>query len=107
MRGGRLRNTAAIEQNTPGQDAIGGESKSWSTYCATWPCELVQVKGGEVFRGKQVHAQANYVAAGRYVAGVTAKMRLTLGSRTFEVLYANDVENRGRELRLELMERAV
>lgn len=107
MRAGRLRNTAAIEAVTQTQDAIGGEVKAWAALCASWPCELVQVSAGETFRGRQVHGRANYVAVGRYVAGVTTKHRVTLSGRTFEILAANNVENRGRELRLDLLERGV
>ena len=102
-----MRTKAAILAVASGQDTIGGEVKTTSTLCATWPCELVHAKGGEVFRGKQVHGQANYVATGRYVAGVTTKHRVTVGARTFEIMAANDVESRGRELRLDLFERGV
>jgi head-tail adaptor len=102
-----MRNTAAIEQNTPTRDAGGGEVAAWSSYCASWPCELVQVRGGETLRGRVVHAAAEYVAIGRFVAGVTPRMRVTLSGRTFEVLAAHDVESRGRELRLDLRERAL
>ena len=105
MRAGRLRNNAVIQQNAPTQDAIGAEVKSWSTHTASWWCELAQVNGGEAFRGRTVHASADSVAVGRYVTGVTPRMRLTLGARTFEVLAVNNVENRNRELRLELKER--
>lgn len=107
MRRGRLRNTAAIEQNTPTRDASGGEVAAWASYCATWPCELVQVKGGELFRGRIVHASAEYLAVGGFVQGVTPRMRVTLAGRSFEILGANNVENRGRELRLELKERTL
>jgi head-tail adaptor len=107
MRRGRLRNTAAIEQTTQTQDAIGGTTNSWSAFCAQWPCELVGVSGGEVFRGRQVHANATYVAVGGYVSGVTTKHRVTLSGRTFEILRSLNADNKGRELRLELMERGV
>jgi hypothetical protein len=33
-----------------------------------WWCELLQVKGGETVRRRTVHAQANYLAIGRYIA---------------------------------------
>ncbi len=107
MRAGRRVNTARIDQNAPTQDAIGGQVKAWSTYCATWPCELEQVKGGETYRGRIVHAAAEFVAVGAHVEGVTPRMRVVLGSRTFEILAANNVRNRNRELRLDLRERGL
>lgn len=105
MRAGRLRNEATIQSNAPTQDSIGGMVDNWSTFVTPWWCELLQVKGGEAFRGRAVHAAADSVATGRYVAGVTRQMRVTLGARTFDILDVNNVENRGRELRLDLRER--
>lgn len=107
MRAGRLRNVGTIQTNTPSRDAIGGEVASWSAYASGWWFELLQARGGEALRGRTVHAQANYVGIGRYVSGVTTKMRLVLGSRTFDILAVNNVDNRGRELRLDLLERNV
>lgn len=107
MRTGRQRLEATIQTIASGQDAIGGETKTPSTLVATWYCELVGVKGGEVFRGRQVHGNANHVAIGHYVAGVTTKHRLVIGARTFDILWPNNVDNRDRELRLDLFERGV
>jgi head-tail adaptor len=106
LRLGNMRNLATIEQNTPSQDTIGGTVDSWSTF-STWWCELSHVKGGEAFRGRAVHAAADSLAVGRYLPGVTAQMRVVLGSRTFEILGLDDVDNRGIELRLDLRERRI
>ena len=107
MRTGKLRNQAKIQQNAPTRDGIGGEVASWSDFASLWWCDLAQVKGGEMYRGRVVHAQADYQASGRYVAGVTTKMRVTIGSRVFDVLDCEDVDNRHRELQLDLRERNV
>lgn len=107
MRAGRLRHNAAIEQNTPTRSPSGEAIASWSAFVASWWCELVQVGGGETFRSRQVHATADHVASGRYVAGVTPQMRVVLGSRTFDILRADNVMNRDRELMLHLRERGV
>jgi SPP1 family predicted phage head-tail adaptor len=107
MRTGKLRNLAKIQQNTPTRDTAGGEIAAWADFVSSWWCDLVGVKGGEMYRGRVVHAQADYQASGRYVAGVTAKMRVTLGSRTFDVMAVENVDNRGRELQLDLRERNV
>jgi head-tail adaptor len=107
MRAGRIRNAATIQVNTPSQDTIGGPVDSWATFSDPWWCELVQTKGGEAFRGRAVHASADSVAIGRYLAGVTAQMRLVLGSRTFDVLNVYDHENRHSKLELDLRERRI
>ena len=107
MQAGRLRNLGAIEQNTPTRDAIGGEVASWAAFVSGWWFELLPVSGAERVRGRTVHAQANYLAIGRYTSGVTTKMRLTLGSRIFDILAALDPDGRTVELRLDLLERNV
>lgn len=104
MRTGRWRSKLTIQANTPTRDSIGGEVASWATH-ATWWAELVQAKGGEAFRGGVVHAGADSVASGRYITGVTPQMRVTYGSRIFDILNVNNVESRGAELRLDLRER--
>lgn len=107
MRAGRLRCKAVIQQNSAGQDAIGGRTESWSTLYAGWYCELHQVKGGESFRGRVVHASADTVAIGRYVAGVTPRHRLTYDGSTYDIVAANNVDRRNRELRLDLRSRGL
>jgi head-tail adaptor len=109
MRAGRLRNELLIRKPTPiTRDASGGEVQTWAdVHVASWWCELVQVAGGQVFRGRGVHGQATHVASGRYEAGVLSEMRAELGARLFDIVRVENVENRGRELRLELKEQGV
>jgi head-tail adaptor len=106
LRLGRMRNLVTLQSNTPSQDTIGGTVDSWATF-AEWWCELSMVSGGEAFRGRAVHASADTVAVGRYLPEVTAQMRLVHGSRTFDVLSVNNVDERGIELRLALRERRI
>lgn len=107
MRAGKLRNEARIQANAPTRDASGGEVAAWADQVASWWCELAQVSGGQIFKGKGVHGQATHIASGRYVAGITSDMRVLFGSRIFDIVNAQDVDTRGRELRLELKERGV
>lgn len=106
MRAGRLRHTLTIEQPSDAQGSGGDITTTWSTY-ASVRGELNAVRGGEEFRGHQVHAEADSRLEIRYLAGVTPKMRVTFGSRVFDVLWAGDVEGRGRRLHLDLRERAL
>lgn len=105
MRTGKQRWEATIQSVASTQDAIGGEIKTASTATTTWYCELNGVSGSEVFRGKQVHGNAQLVAVGQWVSGVTSKHRLVMGARTFDILRAYDPDGRTRELRLDLLER--
>ncbi len=107
MRTGRLRCNAVLQSATASQDAIGGTSLSWGTFLASWWCELHQAKGGEAFRGRVVHAEADHVATGRWVSGVTPRHRMTFNGRTFDIKAADDLDNRNRTLVLHLKERGL
>lgn len=107
MRTGKLRSLAKIQQNTPTRDTAGGEIAAWSDFAAQWWCDIESAKGGEMLRGRVVHSQADSVLSGRYLAGVTTKMRVTLGARTFDIMATDDLNTRGRELVLDCRERNV
>lgn len=104
MRAGRLRQSAAIRRATVSRSESGAAVESWTDHVSGWPCEIATVRGGEQFRGRQVHASADHMAIGRYVSGVTPQMRVALLGREYEVVAVEDVEMRRRELRLHLRE---
>lgn len=106
MRAGARRTKATIEQNTPTRSGSGEAISAWSTYKTIW-CELVQVQGGEVFRSRQAHAEADYVAVYDYqdAPAPTTAMRLNVGGRLFDIKAIDNVAQRNREARLHLRER--
>ncbi len=104
---GKQHIEATLKSIASTQDTIGGETKTPTTVVTTWYCELVQVSGGQEYRGKQVHGQANHVAIGQYVSGITTKHVMTVGARSFDIKASNNVDSRDRELRLDLFERGV
>lgn len=87
-----------------GRDAIGGETTTPAAFI-TWWCALEQVDGGEVYRRNVLDAQATYTATGRWVPGVTRAMYVTLNGRSFDILNVINVDERGRDMVLELKER--
>ncbi len=54
--------------------------------------------GGERFRADRAEQAATHRVTLRYRAGVTAAMRLTLGTRCFAIRAASDPDGSGREL---------
>lgn len=107
MQIGKLRNKLTIEAlNVTARDSFGGETVTPAIHSLWW-CELVQVSGGEAYRGRVMHAEATSLASGRFISGVTPQMRATLGSRTFDIVNVYNVDGRSRELQLELKERAL
>lgn len=106
MRRGKNRCKVTIEQNTPTRSASGQATDSWSTYKTAWG-ELNHVRGQEVFRSRQVHAEADHVFEFDWIdaQAVTVRMRVTYGSRTFDILSVNNLGERNRRVRLDLRER--
>lgn len=103
MRAGALRHTLVIEQPTETQDAHGQAVPSWSTF-ATVPGSLEPLNGREIFAAAQVQAEITARARIRYLAGVTAKMRITFESKIYAITAVIDRELRHRELELLLAE---
>jgi head-tail adaptor len=50
--------------------------RTWANVKTNWPAEHQYVSGGEVFRGKQVDAQASHVFRTRTISGLTTEMRV-------------------------------
>lgn len=67
--------------------ADGADDRSYTAFLRNWPCEIVPVSGGEVFRGKQIEATVNHVITGRRVQGALPTMRLydELNTRYFDI----------------------
>lgn len=103
MRAGHLRHTLVIEQPTETRDAHGQAVQTWSTF-ATVPGSLEPLSGREVFAAAQVQAEVTARARIRYLAGVTAKMRVTFESKIYAITAVIDRELRHRELELLLSE---
>lgn len=79
MNGGELRDRANIQQDTSDDDS---PTAVWTgtPLRSHWPCKIQPTGGDETYRGRQLEAHIDYVVVGRFVYGVTAKMRLYVTS---------------------------
>lgn len=76
MRAGQLRNFVTIEQPTETRNAIGEmPPSSWPAFATWWAKKIVR-GGAETDRDGQRYGTAVVEWEGRYIAGVTTKMRL-------------------------------
>jgi SPP1 family predicted phage head-tail adaptor len=97
MRAGNLRNYITIQQSTEIQDENLELIFSWSTFVLCW-AEILPLVGREYWTARQSLAETTGKIRIRYIAGVTAKMRVTDGSKTYDIEAVIDVENRHEEL---------
>lgn len=98
MRAGELRHRITIQRATETQDAFGAVVQTWSTFATLW-AGVEALSGREFFAAQQVNAQVSHRIRIRYLSGVTPKMRVVFGSRTFNIEVVMD-DGRRRELQL-------
>ena len=102
MRAGSLRHRVTIEQ--PVVDTAWGGATTWEEFATVWAA-VEPLRGRELFAAQQVQSETTAKVTIRYVAGVTAKMRILHGSRIFELTAPPiDPEERHRELQLMVKE---
>lgn len=87
MRAGALRHNVTIQQLTEADDNQGGYTSTWTTF-ATAAATVAPVKGEEMLEHKKLESTITHKIFIRYISGVTAKMRIVFGSRTFEIVGA-------------------
>lgn len=99
---GKLRHRLTIEEEVRVADGGGGFDLSWQAI-ATEPVvwgRVTPLSGREVLRASQLQTPVSHRVTIRYRADVTASMRLTLGSRVFNIRALINVEERDRWLEL-------
>lgn len=99
MRAGQIDRRITIERNTPGRDAVGAETESWTTLATVW-AEVRPAAGREFFDAQQVVAEAKVVFRIRYRSDVTAKMRVSYAGNLYDI---HSVAELGRQEGLDIM----
>jgi SPP1 family predicted phage head-tail adaptor len=84
MRAGTLRTPLTIQQQAVTQDAIGQPLTTWTTFAEVWG-DLRYKSGAEVIRADAESSAVKCSIRIRYLAGVTAGMRVTDGATTFDI----------------------
>lgn len=97
MRAGDLRKRIIIEQPTVAADSVGEMVPTWSTLAVLW-ASIEALTGSERLQDAQINATADVKISVRYRAGITTAMRIKYGTRQFEIVSVQNVEERNREL---------
>jgi len=100
IRAGKLSQRITIEQVGEARDAIGGVGETWSTFATVW-AEFVSQTGREFFAAKQINNALDCIIRIRYLPGITAKMRVRMGSRILNIVAPPiDVNEAHEEIKL-------
>lgn len=99
MKAGRLRHRVTIQKATVTQDGSGQPVETWSNMEDIY-AQVEQVSGRELVLAKQVSPDTTHLITIRYALHVDSIKRVKFGSRVFNVLNVNHIENRQRTIEL-------
>ena len=80
---GAMRNYITIEESTE-TNTTGERTLTWAEYKSCW-ASVMPLDGKEKFNLQQTMAEVTHRIRTRYISGVNPKMRITWGSRTFNI----------------------
>ena len=87
-----------IQQDTgTTQDSYGQLVESWTTFLAT-PASMITTGGRELYAAQKVNAETTAVFKMWYEPGIDAKMWIMYGSRKFNILAINNVDEQNQFL---------
>ncbi len=102
MRAGKLRHQVIIQRlvaGSPQQKPSGEPDTSWTTYL-TVSASVEPVTGREPFLAQEHLSEVDTKIRIRYRDGITADMRVSFGSRYYNIRAILNFEERNRELLL-------
>lgn len=82
---GKRNKQATIQQVTQTKSETGAMVDTWGTYKTVYVSLLRLDEGHETLYGGQIVSKSQYEAVMPYRAGVTTKMRIVIGTRTFHI----------------------
>lgn len=103
MRPGEYRNRITIQRQTENRGEDGSVSYGWETFATVWAKVMIK-SGKEYWASAKINAELSGIIKCRYLSGVLPSMRIVYGSRTFEILAVIDIEERHRELEIQVKE---
>lgn len=105
LQAGTLRHRIDIEAPAVSiRPASGAVPKAWVPFAANLAAAVQPLAGREVFAAEGLNAQATFKITLRYQPGITQKMRVKFGARTFDIVSVANVEERNRVTELNCRE---
>jgi len=101
MRAGRLRQRVTIQQkDSPvSQNDYGEETPTWEKVATVWG-SVEPLRGREFLEAMREGAEVTTRIVIRHREGIAPEMRAVVGSHTYDIVSAIEVEMRGREMQL-------
>ena len=86
MQTGKLRTPVTVQTYTDSIAANGETTKTWSTFLTGVYAEIRPVSGKEYLESDKVQGEISHIIYMRWATGILSKMRITDGTRTFEIV---------------------
>jgi len=96
MRSGALKHKITIERNAERRGESGEIIRGWTTFAQRWAA-VEPLVGREIEYAHQIHADAGIRIRMRYLEGMTPSDRIVMGTRIFNVLSVQNVDESGVE----------
>lgn len=100
----QLRQKVTIQQESEVADGQGGYTVGWSAFASNVDFRLEPVRGDERLQAQSLASAVMYRGTMRWRAGVTAGMRVLLGSTAYNIRAVVNPDERRRYLVLDLEE---
>lgn len=88
---GKLNKQIAIQQNQPAEQLDGSEKENWMTLKTVWS-DILSQGAREFYQAQKKYAEVTKVFQIRYYSGLTTKHRIQYGTRIFDILGIDNVD---------------
>ena len=99
MNAGKLRHQIIIQTQSTTQGTDGQPALTWSTF-ATVRSSVEPLNGREYFSSEQVQAEVSVRITIRYLSGVLPSMRVSFGSKIYNIVVVINVNEQNYEMQL-------
>ena len=99
LRAGKLRNKLIIESQSIANDAYGAPARTWSTFATVWG-SVNPFTGREWFESGKVSSEVSTKITIRYLANITAQMRVKFGTRIYNIIAILKLDELNKEMHL-------
>ena len=103
MRAGQLRHRFRLESATETRSESGAVVRTWAEYAKVWG-KIEPREGREYSESDKLKAQTTHVATIRHQPDIQANHRIIARGRTFQIEGITNVDERDREMMLQLRE---
>lgn len=92
----RMEARVEVQERTVTQDVYGAAVPAWATVAVRWG-KVEPLSGREQWQAQQVRPDVTHRVTLRYYSALTARHRLKIGERIFNIESVVNVENRRRQ----------